>query len=152
MNDEDLNKIISLLTEIRDNTRPKQKKERTQVLGDGLPEIAKLWNEWAAPCFPKVQAMDQSSTRYKSCLARWKEHPRADFWIKAINKINHSDFCRGKNNRNWFADIEFLVRPDTGNKLLEGKFDNKDGAVPQEQRVIGYAPGANNEMVPVLGK
>jgi len=149
---EALNRIELLLTEIRDNTKPKQKRERTQLLGDGLPEIAKLWNEWASSYFPRVQAMDSSSARYKSCVARWKEHPKPDFWVRAINKINASDFCKGKNNRNWIADIEFLCRPDNCNKLLEGKYDNKEQAVVAEKKIHGYIQGADGQMMPVLGK
>jgi hypothetical protein len=44
---------------------------------------------------------------------------------KAIDRIVVSDFCNGKGERGWEADIDFLLRPDTITKILEGKYDNQ---------------------------
>lgn len=143
--------IEKLLIEIRDNTKPKVKRERMQAVGEGLPEIVQIWNEWAHKSLARVTAMEHSSSRYKNCVARWKENHDKSFWVRVIQKVNTSPFCLGSNERQWFADIEWLVRPDTCHRVLEGKYDEKKKALvtPQDRTIVGYIPGPDGEQIPV---
>lgn len=148
-----LDQIIQLLTEIRDNTKPKVKRERIQSIGDGLPMIVQIWNEWAHEKLPRVMAMEHSSTRYKNSLARWKENHDKEFWIKVIQRVNKSDFCLGVNERHWYADIEWLVRPDTCHRVLEGKYDNRTKSLEvREKTIVGYTTGADGVSIPIYQK
>ncbi len=36
-------------------------------------------------------------------------------------------FLRGVSDRGWVADFEWFVRPESVTKLLEGKYDNRQG-------------------------
>jgi len=50
-----------------------------------------------------------------------------DNWKNAIDKIAASDFCRGKTDRGtWKATLDWLLKPDTLTKVMEGKYDNKE--------------------------
>lgn len=102
------------------------KKLAKRPRGSPLPRIARIWNECKHPCMPSVSEMAPTSRRRKACEARWRERPDEEFWRKVIWRINGSSFCRGDNDRNWVANIEFLTRTDTPEKILEGKYDDKD--------------------------
>lgn len=92
--------------------------------GQTLPRLAMLWNEHSAQCLKNVDRMSSSSKRRKACEARWRENPDESYWIAVIERINALPGCQGHNDRGWFADIDFLTRTDTAEKVLEGKYDN----------------------------
>ena len=91
---------------------------------------------------PKVHHMSPNSTRMKHALARWKEKPHEVFWERVIEKINKSAFCRGKNDRNWKADFDFFVRPDTADRVLGGKYDDKQA----EPQYVTYTVQVGDEL------
>src|SRR5687768_7326956 len=104
--------VIELLTEIRDELRnmnaraPKQRTRRESVLASELPVIAQIWNEWADPFFARVESMSTASLRYRQADERWKETLRTCtedkarlHWVAIVQKINHSSFCRGNNDK-----------------------------------------------------
>lgn len=91
-------------------------------------ELVELWNEASDPSLAKVVGI--SVDRERKARARLKEHPDAETWSLCINKINNSNFCLGKiksTNRSkpWKADFDWLIKPGTIERVLEGKYDNK---------------------------
>lgn len=92
---------------------------------DELPRLALIWNLRRNPVLSEVRLC--SASRRKHAVNRWKENPSEDFWLEVIERINASAFCLGKNNRGWKADFDFLCRPDSAAKVLEGKYDNPGG-------------------------
>jgi hypothetical protein len=41
--------------------------------------------------------------------------------------MDASPFCRGETgDRGWRASFDFLLKPDTATKVLEGKYDDAD--------------------------
>lgn len=104
--------------------------------GDGLfssaavaapppPPLARLWNEHRGK-LPKVLRPDKLSTsRQRAAAARWRENPNEDYWRTVITRLAASDFCNGRNDRSWVADFGFLLRPETHEKVMEGKYDNR---------------------------
>lgn len=130
---------IQLLTEIRDELRklneafPKKKTRKESVMAGELPNIAQIWNEWAHESLPRVISMETSSTRFKNCRARWESKPDTNHWISVIQRLNKSSFLLGKNDRKWKGDIEFLCRPDSAAKILEGKYDDKPDETKQKK-------------------
>lgn len=117
--------VIELLRKIEANTRPKEKKPRqTEMLIDGgAQKLMQIWNEWKELKLPRVTGITPGSPRYKNALSRWREKPNEQYWIQVVKRINDSRFCNGQNERGWVADFEFLVRPETHYKVLEGKYD-----------------------------
>ena len=87
-----------------------------------LPPLVEIWNENRGT-LPKVVGL--SSSRRKQSHARWEENPDRSYWVSIIEKLKSSSFCNGKNDRGWRADFDFLVRPDTQHKVLEGKYDDR---------------------------
>ena len=47
-----------------------------------------------------------------------------------INKLaNENNFLIGNNDRNWKADLDFLLRPDKATAILENKYSNKKSGI-----------------------
>lgn len=86
-----------------------------------LPRLALLWNIHSKK-FPKVKAC--GAQRKKHAEARWRENPSEEYWADVIARLNSSEFCNGKNERGWIADFDFLIKPETANKTLEGKYSS----------------------------
>ena len=94
--------------------------KRVDSSADALPSLALVWNSNCEP-LPKVIACN--TTRKRHAEARWRERPENEFWVGVINRIKLSPFCRGKNDRGWRADFDWLIKPETANKVLEGRYD-----------------------------
>lgn len=95
--------------------------------GQDLPELARLWN---AKCrsLPKVKTC--SPSRLKKIQARLKEVPDDLpylYWSEIIERIAASNFCCGHNDRGWVATFDWLIQPETHEKVSEGKYDNRKG-------------------------
>ena len=56
--------------------------------------------------------------------ARIKEYSKNDV-LTVIENVKYSDFLKGNNNRNWTADIDWILKPNNFIKVLEGNY-NKD--------------------------
>ena len=60
--------------------------------------------------------------RRAAFMARTRDHPVED-WVEAFDRIRQSPFLRGETG-NWAgANVDFLLRPDSINKILEGNYD-----------------------------
>lgn len=109
----------------------------TETVTEGVasrPRDAELlreaWNRLTTPPLPKCLAL--SKPRIKHARARLSERKLPD-WEDVIRRINASAFCRGETDRgNWVASFDFLLRPDTALKVLEGVYDNRVAAVPRQ--------------------
>lgn len=83
-------------------------------------QLVKIWNRERGP-LPGVKML--SAQRERKAKAAWSRHPSEDFWTQIIARIRASPFCTGSNERGWVADFDFLVKPDTAARVLEGKYD-----------------------------
>lgn len=98
------------------------------VVSPSPKELAKLWNEITTSPLPKVDlsSFDSDSKRWKSAKARLKKKPDLEYWRQVITKMNLSLFLRGNGKDDgWKANFDFLIRPDTPTKVLEGNYDSR---------------------------
>lgn len=91
----------------------------------GVPELVKIWNENRGG-LPEV--IGCSKSRLGHAKARWKEKPDPEYWSKIVSRIANSPFCCGQGSTQWVADFDFLIKPDTQFKVLEGKYDSREKA------------------------
>ena len=74
--------------------------------------------------FSKVTALSES--RRKTIKARLNTYSIED--IKTVfEKAEASDFLKGKNDRNWRANFDWLMKDSNFAKVLDGNYDNKVG-------------------------
>ncbi len=99
-------------------TETETEKEETTTPVGGLRD---LWNLEKPPECREWRATPKD--RERSALARLKEQPSLEIWRTAIKRIHQSPFCRGENDRGWKAGPEWLLKPSTLTRILEGSFD-----------------------------
>jgi hypothetical protein len=80
---------------------------------------------------PSVKAVP--SGRQRHLEARLKDSFWEENWKEAIDRIAASDFCLGKNDRKWRATFDFLLKPETVTKTMEGQYDNRNGKNPAKE-------------------
>lgn len=89
-------------------------------------EIIKLYSE-NLPMLTQVKVW--SDKRKRLLKARWCEDNKRqnlDWWNKFFVFIAKSDFLTGKVT-DWQADIEWILNSSNFIKILEGKYENKNG-------------------------
>lgn len=77
------------------------------------------------------QAAKFTPGREKAIRARLREYG-SDGWLKALSMIERSKFLRGTNDRNWRADLDFVVQASSFTKLIEGRYGNGAHASPSD--------------------
>lgn len=75
--------------------------------------------------FPKVKAL--SDSRKKSIKARLNTYSIEDMET-VFEKAEASDFLKGKNDRNWQANFDWLMKDSNFAKVLDGNYDNKSAS------------------------
>lgn len=88
-----------------------------------LDELQEAWNDTADSLgLPKVVRL--SPARRRKAAVRIREHTFQE-WADALAAIRRSKFLCGDNSRGWRANFDWLLRPETITKLLEGQYDDK---------------------------
>ncbi len=81
------------------------------------------------PSLPSVRTM--SEARKKAIRARLNSYTIKEI-TEAFKKAEASDFIKGKNKRNWQADFDWILKDANMAKILDGKYDNKEKAVSNQ--------------------
>lgn len=90
-------------------------------------KLGLIWNDNKSEALPECKST--SGKRAKSCAMRWKENPDENYWVEVVKKISSSSFCNGKSSRGWRASFDWMLQPDTHNKVMEGKYDDNKGLI-----------------------
>ena len=87
-------------------------------------EIVGLYNEICIS-FPKVRSL--SEARKKAIKARLANGYTADSFRELFNKAEASSFLKGKNDRNWQATFDWLIKDSNMAKVIDGNYTDKGG-------------------------
>lgn len=85
-------------------------------------QIADMYNNTCVS-FPSLISL--SDSRKKAIKARLNIYTVEDF-EKLFYKAEASDFLKGKNDRNWTATFDWLIKDANMAKVLDGNYENKD--------------------------
>ena len=66
-------------------------------------------------------------------------------WKTAIGMIPNVPFLMGENERGWKADVDWLLKPGTGVKIIEGKYGQKT-QTPAQTVNIGRRVGPKSNL------
>lgn len=94
----------------------KDKRERIDY-----QQVADMYNEICIS-FPKCTTL--SENRKKSIKARLKTYSLEDF-KNLFTLAEQSDFLKGKNDRNWNANFDWLIKDSNFAKVLDGNYSSK---------------------------
>lgn len=112
--------LATATDEIQDDQASKSRSTRQKT-----DWIMELWNEKADARLPRCSVW--SPKRRGLAAARLCDHPDRADWGKAIAAVNASTFCTGQGPRGWLASIDWLLRPETIVRLIEGQFADGQG-------------------------
>ena len=139
-NHEDLNetviKIIETLSNYNDNDNDNDNDESSTVRGTNRPpytnyqEIADMYNNTCVS-FPMIKSL--SDNRKKAIRARLKTYSLEDIQL-AFEKVEKSDFLKGKNDRNWSANFDWILKDANMAKILDGNYDNSKSITNSNQQ------------------
>lgn len=85
------------------------------------PDLVFLWNENSGGDMPRVKQL--TDKRREAWRRRWMNDPDEAYWIAVIRRMAASPFCRGENDRGWRANVDFLLKPETHVRVMEGRYD-----------------------------
>jgi hypothetical protein len=109
-------------------------------------QLAELWNEIVTPPIKRLAlgTFLPGKPRWVSAQERLDEVPDLAYWRQVIERIEASPHCRGKNDRGWVANFQFLIWQETHVKALEGLYDGRGSS----GRKIDYLPLVDDEANP----
>lgn len=96
-----------------------------------------LWNEESGNL---RKAKDLSGGRARHAKTRLTEEPDLAVWRVAIRTVAKSAFCNGAGEKGWTASFDWLLRPDSLTKILEGAYDEKPNGKPPATAAHAHAP------------
>ena len=85
-------------------------------------KIVDMYNKTCVS-FPHLRTL--SDARKKAIRARLKTYTFDDFKLM-FEKVEASSFLKGKNNRDWSANFDWMIKDANMAKILDGNYDNKD--------------------------
>lgn len=77
------------------------------------------------PSLPSIKSL--SDARRKAIKARLNQYSPDDIQ-EAFEKAEASDFLKGKNDRNWTANFDWIMKDANLAKILDGNYDNRASA------------------------
>lgn len=96
-------------------------------------EITDLYNQI---CTDLPACVKLSESRKKAIRARLSSGYTVEDFKTLFQKTKDSSFLAGRNNRNWIASFDWLIKDGNMAKVLEGTFDDRS----QEQKATSPAP------------
>jgi predicted phage replisome organizer len=113
-------------------------------------KIVNMYNDICIS-FPKITKL--SDARKKSIKARLNTYNYDDF-KQLFEKAQASDFLKGKNNRDWQANFDWLIKDTNMAKTLDGNYDNKGSSRTQNNKVTisDEEKKLNDEILRMLGE
>lgn len=100
----------------KDKEIEKERRERIDY-----QQIADMYND-VCTSFPKCTSL--SDSRKKAIKARLKTYTVENF-RRLFEKTENSSFLKGKNDRNWSANFDWLIKDSNMAKVLDGNYDDK---------------------------
>jgi len=106
-------------------------------------EILNLWNSLkqnlrAPNPSINIDKFLKSKSRMDKLKLRQKENPDIAEWEKVIKFILTDSFCRGENDRNWLANIDYLIKNDSMfGKILEKSDNNRQQYSAPQRNELG---------------
>lgn len=123
-----------------DNDNDTDNDTRANNMGDKPPEppaedpparepvpykkIQDLFRE-LCPSYPAIRAIN--GQRKKAVAARWNECKDIKVFEELFKKAEASSFLKGRNDRNWRADFDWMMKPTNFAKILENRYEDKGG-------------------------
>lgn len=98
-------------------------------------ELQRVWNEHRGAMPPCKQMSYLRETTAADLLSVNFEKDSA-YWTEVVQRMAKSPFLTGDNPRRWRASFEFLLKPDTHIRVMEGQYDGGSEVVQSKLDAI----------------
>ena len=120
----------------KDNKKTAERQQKNTINNDNndnndnkYKHIKDMYNEICVS-FPRLTVL--SDKRKQAIRARLNIYSVEQF-KELFTKAETSDFLKGKNNRNWQANFDWLIKDSNFAKVLDGNYDNRNGSTTKEK-------------------
>lgn len=114
-------------TEIEIRDKETRDKEREAI---NYERVINAYNDTCVS-FPKLRTL--SDNRKKAIKARLHSGFTYEDLEQAFKMTENSSFLKGKNDRNWSATFDWIIKDSNLTKILEGNYTDKPGKNPEKQ-------------------
>lgn len=111
-------------TNERTNVRTNETNETNETNTGSVAAFVDIWND-ACLKAPLAEVKVVSEKRKRAIKGRLNDAPDLDYWSKVVERITASAFCLGNGSTGWKADFDWLIKPDTHIRIMEGKYDDR---------------------------
>ena len=86
----------------------------------------RIISEYSRICtsYPRITKL--SENRRKAIHARMTSGYTFEDFVRVFEKAEASSFLKGKNNRNWSANFDWMIKDANMAKILDGNYDDKE--------------------------
>jgi hypothetical protein len=122
--DKDTDKDKDKDTETKETTKGDKPPAAEAATKEPVPfkKIQELFLE-TCPSYPAIRAVN--GQRKKAVAARWNEHKDIEVFKAVFEKAEASSFLKGRNERNWAATFDWMMKPTNFLKILEDNYQEK---------------------------
>lgn len=106
---------------IQSNTDQLNSIQNNTTQKEGIHPLVQIWNDG---CGGLPQVRELSTARRKKANALGARYPNPEDWQEVMKRIRSSPFLTGQSDRGWKANFDWLLRPETVTKILEGQYDS----------------------------
>ena len=121
-----------------DLSKSKNSSATEKVEKEFIDTVIKKWNDTGLNTVRNIKGK-----RLDSLHARIKEYSKDDV-LTVIENVKYSDFLKGNNNRNWTADIDWILKPNNFIKVLEGNY-NKGKEHEKRKEIPSFNANTNKK-------
>jgi hypothetical protein len=89
------------------------------ISGSALEFVRDSWNASGPITCIRLTEKLRRAARARLKVPWWSEN-----WLPALERLPQCRFLWGESDRGWKADLEWFLKPDSVQKILEGKYDN----------------------------
>lgn len=114
--------------EDKDKDKDKEEEKRKEI---DYQQIVDLYNEICVS-FPSVRAL--SDARKKAIKARMHSGFTIEDFKEIFARAEQSSFLKGKNDRNWSATFDWMLKDANAVKILDGNYTDKEPSQNQNAK------------------
>lgn len=106
------------------STPAQKKRTRREISTTEIQAVVDEWNMLGAPFSMVTRIADErrEAVRLRMADEWWRAN-----WKVGLSRVKGSSFCRGGGRDSWVADFDWFVRKGTLTKVMEGKYDDRNG-------------------------
>ena len=110
--------------EERESEGDKRNKNENDIPSEAVrpSDVQRIIDSWNSLGLNKVKAINPDTSRYAMLRKRLKDYG-VDTIVEGVEKIRHSSFLQGHNNKGWIVTFDWFIKPDNFQKVIDGNYD-----------------------------